>query len=83
MRQRVFRGLMSIVLVSCPALVAGEGPGSADTTWKIVAHDKDLEIYSRLRPGSPHKEFKAVGPIEAPTRDDWVSAAVAEDLLGS
>ena len=59
---------MSIVLVSCPALVAGEGPGSADTTWKIVAHDKDLEIYGRLRPGSPHKEFKAVGPIDAPTR---------------
>ena len=52
---------MSIVLVSCPALVAGEDAGSADTSWKIVAHDKDLEIYSRLRPGSPHKEFKAVG----------------------
>ena len=67
-RQRVFRGLMSIVLVSCPALVTGEDAGSADTTWKIVAHDKDLEIYGRLRPGSPHKEFKAVGPIDAPTR---------------
>ena len=59
---------MSIVFVGCPALVAGEDAGSADTTWKIVAHDKDLEIYSRLRPGSPHKEFKAVGPIDAPTR---------------
>jgi len=67
-RQRVFRGLMSIVLVGCPALVAGEDAGSADTSWKIVAHDKDLEIYGRQRPGSPHKEFKAVGPIDAPTR---------------
>jgi hypothetical protein len=59
---------MSIVLVSCPSLVVGEDAASADTTWKIVAHDKDLDIYSRLRPGSPHKEFKAVGPIDAPTR---------------
>jgi hypothetical protein len=57
---------MSIVLVGCPALVAGEDAGSADTSWKIVAHDKDLEIYSRQRPGSAHKEFKAVGPIDAP-----------------
>ena len=59
---------MSIVLVSCPALVAGEDASSADTSWKLVAHDKDLEIYSRLRPGSPLKEFKAIGPIDAPTR---------------
>jgi hypothetical protein len=48
---------MSIVLVSCPTLVIGEDAASADTSWKIVAHDKDLDIYSRQRPGSPHKEF--------------------------
>jgi hypothetical protein len=59
---------MSIVFAGCPALFAAEDSGSTDTSWKSVAHDKDLEIYSRLRPGSPHKEFKAVGPIDAPTR---------------
>jgi len=40
---------MSIVLVGCPALVAGEDAASADTSWKIVARDKDLEIYGRVR----------------------------------
>ena len=68
MRQRVFGGLMSIVLAGCPALVAAEDAANTDTAWKLVVHDKDLEIYSRPHPGSPHKEFKAVGPIDAPTR---------------
>jgi hypothetical protein len=62
-RQKVFGGLMWIVLAGCPALLAAE-----DSGWKLAVHDKDLEIYSRLRAGSPHKEFKAVGSIEAPTR---------------
>jgi hypothetical protein len=66
--QRVCQGLMSILFAGCPSLLAAENPGSADATWKLTVHDKDLEIYSRPRAGSPHKEFKAVGTIDAPSR---------------
>ena len=68
---------MSIVFAGCSAVVAAEDAGSTDTGWKLVVHDKDLEIYSRPRPGSPHKEFKAVGPIDAPTR---AACAVIDDF---
>jgi hypothetical protein len=33
----------------------------------LSTREKDVAIYSRLRAGSPIKEFKAVGPIDAPT----------------
>jgi hypothetical protein len=68
---------MSIVFASCPSLFAAENSGSTDTSWKLSVRDKDLEIYSRPRAGSPHKEFKAVATIDAPSR---VVGAVIDDF---
>jgi Polyketide cyclase / dehydrase and lipid transport len=67
-RQRISLGLMAILFAGCPGLFAAENSGSTDTSWKLTVRDKDLEIYSRARAGSPHKEFKAVATIDAPTR---------------
>lgn len=59
---------MSILFAGCPALLAAGNSATTDADWKLTVHDKDLEIYSRPHAGSPHKEFKAVGMIDAPSR---------------
>jgi hypothetical protein len=76
-RQRVLLGVMSVFFAGYPGLFGADNSGSADTSWKMTVRDKDLEIYSRPRAGSPHKEFKAVGPIDAPTR---AVSAVIDDF---
>jgi hypothetical protein len=58
---------MSVFLAGCPTAFAAEESISADDYWKLSAQEKDVVIYSRPRPGSQLKEFKAVGPIDAPT----------------
>ena len=77
MHQRILHVLMSIFLVECPTVFAAEESISTDDYWKLSAREKDVVIYSRLRPGSPLKEFKAVGPIDAPTSAVW---AVIDDF---
>ncbi len=67
MHQRIFHGVISFFLAGCPTAFAAEESISTDDYWKLSAREKDVAIYSRLRPGSPLKEFKAVGPIDAPT----------------
>jgi hypothetical protein len=59
---------MSILFVGCSSLIAAENSADTDTSWKLTVRDKDLEIYSRPRAGSPHKEFKAVATIDASSR---------------
>lgn len=68
---------MSILFVGCPAVFAAENSATNDSAWKLTVHDKDLEIYSRPHAGSPHKEFKAVGMIDAPSR---AVSAVIDDF---
>src|SRR5437879_8234466 len=64
--QRIFHGLMSIFLAGSPTVFAAVY--SMDEGWKLAAvRENNVAIYSRARPGSPLKEFKAVGPIDAPT----------------
>ena len=67
MHQRIFHGEISIFLAGCPTALAAEESISADDYWKLSDHEKNVTIYSRPRPGSALKEFKAVGPIDAPT----------------
>jgi hypothetical protein len=67
-RQPIFPGLMSIFFLGCPAVFAAENSAGTDSPWKLTVRDKDLEIYSRPHAGSPHKEFKAVGTVDAPSR---------------
>jgi polyketide cyclase/dehydrase/lipid transport protein len=67
MHQRIFHGVLSIFLAGGPITLAAEESISTDDYWKLSAREKEVAIYSRLRPGSPLKEFKAVGLIDAPT----------------
>ena len=67
MHQRILHGLVGILLAGCPTAFAAEESISADGYWKLSGQEKNVVIYSRPRPGSPLKEFKAVGPIDAPT----------------
>ena len=50
---------------------------SSSDGWKQAAESKGVAIYSRLRPGSSLKEFRAVGQIAAPTH---AVHAVIDDL---
>src|SRR6184192_1421660 len=56
---------MSIFFAGSPTVFAAVD--SSDEGWKPAAvRENNVAIYSRARPGSPLKEFKAVGPIDAP-----------------
>ena len=67
MHQRILHGVVSILLAGCPTAFAADEPTNTGDDWKLSDHEKNVTIYSRLRPGSPLKEFKAIGPIDAPT----------------
>jgi len=74
--QRIFRGLMSIFLAGSPTVFAAVD--SSDEGWQLAGgRENNLAIYSRPRPGSPLKEFKAVGAIDAPT---FAVCAVLDDF---
>lgn len=74
--QRIFHGVMSIVLVGSPTVFAAVD--SSDEGWKLAGvRENNVAIYSRPRAGSPLKEFKAVGPIDAPT---YAVCAVIDDF---
>jgi hypothetical protein len=57
--------LLSGVLISH----AEESLRSVDPNdgWKFATKSNDVAIYSRVRAGSPIKEFKAIGAIDGPT----------------
>jgi hypothetical protein len=75
-RRRIFYGLMSAFLASLPTFCAAEG-STNEAGWTMAVRDSDIAIYSRPHPGSPLKEFKAVGPVDAPTR---AVSAVIDDF---
>src|SRR5438876_12291833 len=67
---------MSIFLAGSPTVFAAVD--LSDEGWKLAAvRENNVAIYSRLRAGSPLKEFKAVGPIDAPT---YAVSAVIDDF---
>lgn len=43
-------------------------PADPNDGWKLAAKTKGVTIYTRVRAGSPIKEFKATGEIDAPSR---------------
>lgn len=73
---RVLTGLGSILLVSGSNTFAGEFSSAVNPKdgWKLAADTKEVIIYSRPRGDSRLKEFKAIGPIDAPT--DAVHAVI-------
>ena len=74
MHQRIFHGLISILLAGSPATLPADESISTDDYWKLSAREKNVAIYTRPRPGSPLKEFKAVASIDAPS--NAVSAVI-------
>ncbi len=91
MPQRIFPALISLFLAGFPTVFAADESTNKDGDWKLAVPDKDVEIYSRPHPGSPLKEFRAVGSIDAPTNavcaviDDFrgISTALAKSLCRS
>lgn len=59
---------LSFVLAGTIGLAAEPSHSvSASEGWKLVTETKDVAIFSRPHSGSSLKEFKAIGPIDAPT----------------
>ena len=67
---------MSTFLAGLPALCAAD-ESTNESGWTVAVRDNDVAIYSRPHPGSPLKEFKAVGPIDAPSQ---AVSAVIDDF---
>jgi hypothetical protein len=67
---------MSAFLAGLPAFCAADG-STNEGGWTVAVRDNDVAIYSRPHPGSPLKEFKAVGPVDAPTQ---AVSAVIDDF---
>jgi len=59
-----------LLLLVAPAFCFAADPTPVGTSedWKLTSESNGVSLYSRLRPGSPLKEFKAVGEIEAPAQ---------------
>ena len=75
-RQRIFRGLILIFFAGSPTVFAAVD--SSDEGWTLAGvRENNVAIYSRARRGSPLKEFKAVGAIDAPT---YAVCAVIDDF---
>src|ERR1700719_2993076 len=60
---------LSFVLAGTPKAFGAEPSYSVNASegWKLVTQTKDVAIFSRPHSGSSLKEFKAIGPIDAPT----------------
>ncbi len=66
---RVLPALGSILLFSGSNIFAGDFSSAANPKdgWTLATDTKEVIIYSRPHPDSGLKEFKATGPIDAPT----------------
>jgi hypothetical protein len=70
MRRRKLAALL-LVLVGMPAFwlaLESAVPNGTRNDWKLTSQSSGVALYSRPRPDSSLKEFKAVGEIEAPAR---------------
>ncbi|HEY2123859.1 MAG TPA: SRPBCC family protein [Chthoniobacterales bacterium] len=57
----------ALLLASVRVLLAAEPLAQGDDGWTIAKTTAGLTLYSRIRPGSSLKEYKAIGGIDAPT----------------
>lgn len=69
MEQRSFPAIL-LLLVAVPVFCFASEPApfSMREGWTLSSERSGIALYSRLRPGSSLKEFKAVGEIDAPAR---------------
>ena len=66
MERRHIPAILLFLAGMISASLASEPPNSDG--WKLGSESGGVILYSRQRPGSSLKEFKAVGAIDAPTR---------------
>lgn len=59
-------GLLLGISAWCPGAEITQGHGMADE-WKLDSKAGGITLYSRIRTGSPLKEFKGIATIEAST----------------
>ena len=70
MEPRSFPAIL-LLLVGVPAFCLASEPAlpfSTSEGWTLSSGSNGITLYSRRRPGSSLKEFKAVGEIDAPAR---------------
>jgi hypothetical protein len=67
MRRR-WHSTILLVAVTLSTSAAAWSCEDQDPQWKLESDNKEVKLYSRVRPGSALKEFRAVGIIDAPTR---------------
>jgi Polyketide cyclase / dehydrase and lipid transport len=69
MQGRILAGFAMVFVFGGTIGLASELPTSVDPKdgWKLASETKDVSIYSRAHAGSRLKEFRAIGPIDAPT----------------
>jgi hypothetical protein len=69
MQGRILAGFAMVFVFGGTIGLASELPTSVDSKdgWKLASENKDVSIYSRAHAGSRLKEFRAIGPIDAPT----------------
>lgn len=64
------RSTISILALLLATTASGQEvlkPIDPNDGWKLASQKNGITIYARVRAGSPIKEFKAVGEIDAPT----------------
>ena len=79
MKRRLLQGFVLVLSGITLRTFGAESSGSVDSNegWKLASQSKDVAIYCRPRAGSRLKEFRAIGPIDAPT---YAVHAVIDDL---
>ena len=62
--------MIFLLLLLAPAFCVASEPAPSGTSdgWTLSGESNGVVLYSRPRPGSPLKEFKAVAEIEAPAQ---------------
>jgi polyketide cyclase/dehydrase/lipid transport protein len=77
-KRHLLQGCAMLSLLAGTTGLANEfRPVDTNEGWQLSSNAKDVAIYSRPHPGSQLKEFKAIGPIEAPT---YAVHAVIDDF---
>jgi hypothetical protein len=78
-KRRLLQGFVLVLSGITLRTFGAESSGSVDSNegWKLANQSKDVAIYCRPRAGSQLKEFRAIGPIDAPT---YAVHAVIDDL---
>jgi hypothetical protein len=76
---RILPALVSIFFICDSSAFAVELSSSVNVEdgWRLALETKSVVIYSRPHTDSRLKEFKAIGPIDAPT---WAVHAVIDDF---